>query len=411
MEKIKEYKFDTVKSGEARNIEDFFEKLIKPQFENKEAIKQIHKSLMNYLNRKDATYFVRLYGSFLPDRYGELRRGFLTEYPDKTRMVFCDNTFSMLFAGFKIANISYSEKELDDLFKSRNLVCSFGLTTKEKELCYYLPSKALKVNLNSKGWYLAHIKPAGYGFTKENFSIRNFFENPDRKEWDLSTKTRKAKENLNENELKMLKAHFVRLIHPLNSFLVPKKNHVDYDGKNIGEENELLLYVQNYLKKEFPEEYNEFDAITLDYSFPIQNKDLKDIKWFESEIKKPKNKNMKPIKEKSSKQEQMTEKDDDTEERSLNLDRRLRSIGKETFIMLYPEIKNNPEITVDEIAKKYLHYSKYTFESQRGRLSSAKSIIKSGLAEEALNNIIDSKLVDEEIKNKAKQLLSSFEKD
>src|SRR5690606_18736710 len=126
----------------------------------------------------ETTFFVRLYGSFSKDKYDLLRRGFLTEYPNKYRMVFCDNTFSMLFTGFKLAGVSFTEKDIKELFLQNKLVCSFGLTRNERELSYYSPEGALKVNLNSKGWYLAHINPVGYNF--EGKSIKDVFENPDR---------------------------------------------------------------------------------------------------------------------------------------------------------------------------------------------------------------------------------------
>ena len=36
----------------------------------------------------------------------------------------------------------------------------------------------------------------------------------------------------------------------------------------IGEENELLFYVRNYIKVKFPKEYEEFNKLTFDYELP-----------------------------------------------------------------------------------------------------------------------------------------------
>jgi hypothetical protein len=67
-----------------------------------------------YLNMDNKTLFLRLYGSYPKDKYDLLRRGFLTEYPCKTKISFCDNTFSMLFTGLKLANIPLTNLKLAD---------------------------------------------------------------------------------------------------------------------------------------------------------------------------------------------------------------------------------------------------------------------------------------------------------
>ena len=56
----------------------------------------------------------------------------------------------------------------------------------------------------------------------------------------------------------------------------------------IGEENELLFYVRNYIKVKFPKEYEEFNKLTFDYEL---NHDsiIKNITWgFNKGIKKEK---------------------------------------------------------------------------------------------------------------------------
>ena len=103
---IKEKGLPTVKSGNADNISDFFNQIIKDQFSDKEAIKAIHKALLSYINRNDAVFILRLYGSAPKKRYELLRRGFLTDYPDGRKMVFCDNTFVMPFMAMKLEGMT-----------------------------------------------------------------------------------------------------------------------------------------------------------------------------------------------------------------------------------------------------------------------------------------------------------------
>jgi hypothetical protein len=407
MYRIKGYKFEKVKSGKAENIEEFFEKLIKPQFENIETIKTIHRTLIDYLDLDNAIFFVRLYGSFPKNKYDLLRRGFVTQFLDGTKVSFCDNTFSMLFVGLKIANIPFSKLDLKDYLEQRNVVVGFGQTSKEKELCFYSPQNALKVNLNSKGWYQAHIKTTGYGY--ENFDLKKIFPNPPREEWDKKQKLRFTKRNLSENEKRILKAHFLRFIHPLNSFLVPKRNHILYSGNNIGEEPELINYVYKYVKQKFPQEYNEFDKLTIKYDFPRSESRISNIEWFEM----PKNYSLKA--KKSSKiKNNVTKKNIDIEKgeneveslKIINLDKWLKSIGKEVFVsILYPKILENRNITYLEISEISEQYSKFSENSQKSRLSTAKSIFNNGMEEEALQIIIDSNRLDSIIREKAKKLL------
>lgn len=282
IENVREFPFKKIVDGNSVGVEDFFNQIVKPQFSNNKAIVKTHKALMEYLNIDGNVFFLRLYGSYPKDRYFLLRRGFLTKFPNKRKMVFCDNTFSMLFAGLKIAGVSYTSVELKEYLSQRKVLCSFLNTTEERELSFYEREGAINLNLNSKGWYLAHIKPAGKGFF--NRSIRDYFPNPHRNEWNLQTKIRETKTNLTEKELNVLKAHFIRLIHPFNSFLVPKKNHLLYSGNNIGEETELLIYTQEFIKKEFPVEYEEFNKITLEYDYPDYSNNIHEVSWFKEKV-------------------------------------------------------------------------------------------------------------------------------
>ncbi len=403
MDRINNYRFEKLKSGKANNVKDFFEKLIKPQFDNIETIKNTHNSLIDYLTIENPIFFLRLYGSYSKDKYDLLRRGFLSEYPDGTKVAFCDNTFSMLFTGLKIANISYNKYALREYLSQKNLVTSFGQTSKEKELSYYSPQNALKVNLNSKGWYLAHIKPTGYGF--ENLDLKSLFPNPSRDEWDFNRKIRYVESNLNKEQIKILHAHFIRLIHPFNSFLVPKRNHICYSGNNLGEEVELLCLVKDYVFKKYPKEFEEFEKITLKYNFYESTSKIGNIEWFENQnYNKIDNKEKIVVREKRYSIER--EKEVEEYQSVEVLDKWLKSIGKEVFVeILYPEININPNISYIEIAQKYEQYSLFSLNSQKSRISTAKSIFRNGLENEALQIIIDSSKLNDNVREKALNFL------
>ena len=153
---------ETSGKGQASDAQDFFEQVIKPQFSNISAIRDTHYALMKYINLETAIFVLRLYGSDSKKRYENLRRGFLTEYPDGHKMLFCDNTFAMPFAALKLNGYSYTAKQLFNYMNNSSIQCGFGLTAKERELSSYnWRGSDFSVNLNNYGWYLAHIIPVG----------------------------------------------------------------------------------------------------------------------------------------------------------------------------------------------------------------------------------------------------------
>lgn len=86
----------------------------------------------------------------------------------------------------------------------------------------------------------------------------------------------------------------------------------------------------------------------------------------------------------------------------------LRSIGKRVFVeCIYPELKKNMNITESELSEKYEEYANFSDNARKSRLSSAKSIFRRGLAEEALRIISSSGNVPFMIRSKAEKLLNS----
>lgn len=379
------YKLPQVTEGSAQNTAEFFGALIKEQFSNKEQIIAQHKSLMEYVKQPAATYFIRLYGSFTKDKYNNLRRGFLTEYLDGNKIVFCDNTFALNFTAAKAAGLPYTRQDINEFLNQNQLVFSFGITSEERELSYYNPIGAKRQNINPAGWTLAHIKPVGYGFNGDN--IKTTFPNPNREEWCPLTKVRTVEDKLSEKELTIARAHFLRLVHPLNSFLLPLNKLVQYEGKRLGEENDLINFVYQYLKEQFPTEMDELESVTMEYDFQ-EVSPLGNIKWFGPE---------KGLKDQEIEIDQLLQDQGIDEvfedESTFKLLKTLRSIGMQTFRDgLYPILKSNLEATVQDIITAYPRYESYAESSQKSRLSSSKTIFKNGLEEEALELIVNSKI-------------------
>ena len=271
------------KKGLAENATDFFNQIIKWQFQHKATIQAIHKALLEYVKRPDVVFAIRLYGSAPEGQYVLLRRGFLSEYQDGLKTFFCDNTFTMPFTALKLYDKRYTASDLVEHLNQKNVVCGFKTDEEERKLAYYKCNSYSYINLNDSGWYLAHILPVGYNFAGKQ-RLTKVFPNPKRAEWELDpAHIRRVDRSFTENEYAVLVAHFLRLVHPLNSFVIPKKDYVAYDGKNLGEEQELINIVQDYVKAEFPKEYAELQTLM---QIPEQEKatdTVGEIHWSVSE--------------------------------------------------------------------------------------------------------------------------------
>ena len=88
---------------------------------------------------------------------------------------------------------------------------------------------------------------------------------------------------------------------------------------------------------------------------------------------------------------------------------KLRAVGKKSFVChLYPELKNNIDVTVGEVAAKYPEFRAYESNSQNSKLSTARTIFKNGRVEEALWNIMHSKNLSSEIQKTSERYYLSF---
>ena len=88
---------------------------------------------------------------------------------------------------------------------------------------------------------------------------------------------------------------------------------------------------------------------------------------------------------------------------------KLRAVGKKSFVChLYPELKNNIDVTVEEVAAKYPEFRAYESNSQNSKLSTARTIFKNGRVKEALWNIMHSKNLSSEIQKTSERYYLSF---
>jgi hypothetical protein len=405
--RLKEFQYLEPKAGSAVGVSEFFESVIKDQSSNTTSIRAMHQALMMYVKRPDVIFFLRRHGSGNREQYVNLRRGFVTRYSDGSEYVFCDNTFAMTFQSIKCAHLVLQSDDIHRLLSSRKIQCGFGQTSPEKELALYDPKGFFRPTLNTRGWYLAHVSSVGEGYQAIHFNeaVQRYFPRGERSEWMNSSKIREVKRPMSKEERSLLTAHFLRLVHPLNSFLVPNKKRLSYNrGALIGEEPELINYVRNYIKKEFAKEYEELSQFTRFVEEKPHLFSVNTISWVHQNKKviSRKHKTAKIVPPSSSQVKVSTQI-------SMSLTDLINRVGKECFLYYYLPLKSNPAMSAKELAYYAPKSNNWTDKSIVSRASKAKAIFKLGLEQEALALIASSTVMDSEHVQLARLYLDRIE--
>ena len=270
----------------AKDLDELWKKVIEPNLPDKDAVKQWHKILMDYISQDDATFSIRRFGSRSKKETSMvLRRGFLNKvYVNGTESFntfYVDNGFPAYF--YSMAKDGYAPedwKEFKSLIDNFSFPCGYIQTRVEKQLAAYKCGTNPGVSYN--GYKIAHIFSAGEkysiaaGYAKVGDFCKAVFPRGDRDEWkhdrlSMGQPCRPIRINdVTEADRirKFVVAHFLRTVHPINYFLVPNKTNTrdeasgiiktniywhDYDnsGKEeneIGEYPKLVEYVAAKIK-------------------------------------------------------------------------------------------------------------------------------------------------------------------
>ena len=274
---------DRLPSGAARDFDELWENLIEPRLPKEEAIYGWHKILMEYVNKDDAVFFMRAFGGPSGDS-SRLRRGFYNKTNANFSCFYGDNFFTSYF--FSMALDGYVP-ELEDFIevisKNKKFPCGYIQTKEEQKYAIY--KKGKNSNIQNKGYKIAHIFSSGQDYNNETFSkisefCYKYFPRGEQIDWsaDCARKINFVSEEDKTSARKFLVAHFLRTVHPINYFLVPKKSNtkdkqtgkvktnIYYkagDGRcldEIGENIDLINYVKDKIAKKYPIVYKEFLA-------------------------------------------------------------------------------------------------------------------------------------------------------
>ena len=140
----------------------------------------------------------------------------------------------------------------------------YGCRDTKEERLYQSYKKGKNPCINLNGWKLANL----YSVNQQDYSIdyqkitKRLFVRGSATDWndgsDGSVSIRKMSTQLTDIDRAAFTAHFLRLTHPINSFLVPV---AQCSTKDLGEDINLSSYVRKYLNEEMGDVLAEFEDL------------------------------------------------------------------------------------------------------------------------------------------------------
>lgn len=252
----------------ASTIVDFFTECIENNLPKMDVVIAWHNLLKKYIEDPEARFFVRRYASTKKDGEWDIRRGFLTVY-DNTSFVFVDNFFAHYFYAMAINNFVPDYDDFKGFILDRKIPYGYSVVSLERgHQAYY---KGSQYPINTRGWKLSHIFSANendYNFNYRSESAALF---PKVTYGDFvmhggySYPFRKIDGTVSEDDLKKIKAHFLRVVHPINHFLTPKTTlQLSSIGiKDIGEYAETIAFMKEKLSKMYGKVFTEYQKMIM----------------------------------------------------------------------------------------------------------------------------------------------------
>lgn len=272
--------------GKADTIHEFFDTFVEPRLPDEDVIRRWHKLLMDYTaDLSNVSCCIRFGNQRAPSagtKWGEhkdnaLRRGWITRNTaDGFEYFFTDNHFCTYTCKMALCNFVPSPKEFSDAFHNHKFPYGFMFYLKNHPEVDGAVASFGKNPGFSSNYKISHVFDAGAYFLV-NGIIRNDAELSDlyypigHSDDFLKNSDRIRRMNISNVAKEVIVAKFLRFAHPFNYFLTPTtkpKLHtydpaVSIKNNDVGEDDRLLYYIRNYLKKKYPDVYKEFLERTL----------------------------------------------------------------------------------------------------------------------------------------------------
>ena len=258
----------TLPDGHATDIGEFWDNFIEEMMPDPSIALRWHNTLMDYVQRTDAMFAVRFYNNAPPERYDDLRRGFLTKTNDGYSFFYTDNFHAAYFAKMALDGYVPSSKELAFAYNSRQFPSRFGLDTSNERSMMAIP-KGRDPKIQTAGYKLAHIINVGkdYFMNGSTVSLSNvvqsYFPGGSRNDYTLHsdrTGSYFARQFPVTSDIKRyLIAEYLRFVHPFNYFLTPKKTCAFSSvTKDIAEYQPVVDFVRDKYAAIYGKAYDEF---------------------------------------------------------------------------------------------------------------------------------------------------------
>lgn len=277
METIKDF-FDNIKKKEcpklepsvceSEYLEDFYENCVRKTLPQKEVVIHWHNLLKRYINDPEAVFFARRYASTKKKGEWDIRRGFLTVF-NNIKLVYVDNFFAHYFYAMAINGFKPDYDDFKQFVLNREIPYGYSVVSLEKEHQAY--HKGATYPLNKNGWKHSHVFSANQNDYNFNYKeiVQDVFpmgEYGDFKvQGDSNYPYRKVDGSINEDYVKIIKAHFLRVVHPINYFLTPKVNlqSSSMGIKDVGEYPGMIALMKQKLYDLYGNIFTEYQEMIM----------------------------------------------------------------------------------------------------------------------------------------------------
>lgn len=253
-------------SGSSKTVGDLWNDVIFNLLPDKDVVLRWHKVLMEYVERPDAMFAIRGYNTEPIERYGRLRRGFLTSTNRDYSFFYTDNFHATYFLKMAMDGFVPTVNELLEAYNSRRFPARFGPDTSEEREMMAMPS-GKDPGIQVAGYKVAHIYNVGtdYMCGQQRLSLIKdivdvYYPRGEREDWkwvsDHTGEHYERRLEVSASARPYLVAAFLRFVHPFNYFLVPKKNAATVD---VSENKCLIGFVKSMFRKLYGAAYDEFE--------------------------------------------------------------------------------------------------------------------------------------------------------
>ena len=353
----KDFNFPKPPTDKCNSVIELYENCIKMTAQpDSSIIEKWHDLLVRYANDPESVKLSRLYestsngtekvyinGIEKKKPIWNTRRGMQTVMQDGYTYAFASNYFARLVFSMAYAGFVPEYDDFKSMFLNRDFPLFFPYKTTECDRQYAsFNAKTYKDCFYTPGWYLAHIISVNdipfYKYPEANIkeilplgklsdwkktfdikisemTIKEFLDLPALSDTSGLSELEKINDSrirkihsrnmdksFTEDEEKIIRAHFLRFIDPINYFLVPSGWKDIQIGKSVGENKDVISFMIKKRHETFGKKYEEFlDLALVNKEEMISSKSLDELgkaKFTLKESTKDDNKNSK--KQKSS---------------------------------------------------------------------------------------------------------------